>query len=396
MTHTQNHIEDGVRSQEAFEQMVKERLRYAVRIALMSVLEEEVTTFIGAKPYERNEQRRDQRNGHYTRNLETTVGQIPDLPVPRTRQGHQTQLFERYHRRREELDSAIGEMFVKGVSTAKVGEVIETMTGSKPSASTVSRVFHTLEAEYEQWKTRRLEERYAYAFADGTYFTVIYTNEGCKMPILAVVAISESGEREVLAFRVGDRENEQAWKDLLDDLKGRGVKEIGLWVSDGNQAMLNAITKKFPTSARQRCVVHKMDNVLSYIPTKQQDQIKPELRALFYQKDRTAADQAVAAFIEKYQKVYPSAIECLRRDLEACLTFYAFPKEHWKTIRTNNVMERLFGEVKRRSHKMAAAFRNEESCLLLFYAVIRSLKFNRLTMPATSEAQPDSAILHTT
>jgi putative transposase len=394
MAHTEKHIEAGMGSQEAFEQMVKDRLRYAVRVALISVLEEEVTAYIGAQPYERTQQRRDQRNGQYTRHLETTVGQIADLPVPRTRGGYQTQLFERYHRRQDELDNAIGEMFVKGVSTTKVGQVIETLTGSHPSASTVSRVFHTLEDEYEQWRQRKLAERYEYAFADGTYFTVIYNDEGCKMPILAVVGIAESGEREVLAFQVGDRENEQAWKDLLEDLKGRGVKEIGLWISDGNQAMLNAITKKFPTSARQRCVVHKMDNVLSYIPTKQQDQIKPELRALFYQKDRQTADQAVAAFIEKYRSIYPTAIACLQRDLEACLTFYAFPKEHWKTIRTNNVMERLFGEVKRRSHTMAAAFRNEESCVLLFYAVIRSLRFNKLTMPVTSKAQPDSAVLH--
>jgi putative transposase len=394
MAHTEKHIEALMGSQEVFEQFVKERLRQAVRTALVSVLEEEVTAFVGAAPYERSTERRDQRNGHYTRNLETTVGVIPDLPVPRTRGGYQTQLFERYHRRRDELDSAIGEMFVKGVSTAKVGQVIETLTGSHPSASTVSRVFHTLEGEYEQWKQRQLAERYAYAFADGTYFTVIYNSEGCKMPILAVVGIATTGEREVLAFGVGDRENEQAWKDLLDDLKARGVKEIGLWVSDGNQAMLNAITQQFPASARQRCVVHKMDNVLSYIANKQHDQIKPELRALFYQKDRQAADQAIAAFIEKYQQVYPSAIACLQRDLEACLTFYSFPKEHWKTIRTNNVMERLFGEVKRRSHKMAAAFRNEESCVLLFYAVIRSLKFNKLTMPAASQAHPDSANLH--
>src|SRR5438270_2334284 len=181
-------------------------------------------------------------------------------------------------------------------------------------------------------------------------------------------------------------------RDLFDDLKARGVQEIGLWVSDGNQAMLNAITKKFPTSASPRCVVHKMDNVLSYIPTKQQEQIEPELKALFYQKSRQEADQAVAAFIEKSQRIYPTAIECLQRDLEACLTFYSFPKEHWKTIRTNNVIERLFGEVKRRSPTMAAAFRNEESCVLLFYAVIRSLKFNKLTMPVTSQAQPDSAV----
>lgn len=394
MTHTDNHIEDVLGSQEAFEQIVKERLRQAVRVALISVLEEEVTAFIGAKPYERSEQRRDHRNGHYSRDLETTVGQIVDLPVPRTRGGHQTQLFERYHRRRDELDSAIGEMFVKGVSTAKVGEVVETLTGTHPSASTVSRVFHSLESEYEQWKQRSLAAQYTYAFADGTYFTVIYNEQGCKMPILAVVGITTTGEREVLAFRVGDRENQQAWEDLLDDLKARGVKEVGLWVTDGGQAMLGAIAVKFASSQRQRCVMHKLENVLSYVPQKQREQIEPELKAVFYQKSRQAADQALAALIEKYQRIYPTAIACLQRDLEACLTFYSFPKEHWKTIRTNNVIERLFGEVKRRSHKMAAAFRNEGSCVLLFYAVIRSLKFNKLTMPPASHEQPDSEILH--
>ena len=396
MTHTNNHSEDGLVSQETFEQMVKERLRQAVRIALMSILEEEVTAFIGAKPYQRSQERRDQRNGHYTRDLETTVGLIPDLPVPRTRRGHQTQLFERYHRRRDELDSAIAQMFVKGASTKQVGEVMATLTGSEPSASTVSRVFHTLEEEYGQWKKRQLAERYVYAFADGTYFTVIYNGEGCKMPILAVVGISVTGEREVLAFRVGDRENQQAWEDLLDDLKERGVKEVDLWISDGNQAMLNAIGAKFGTSRRQRCVMHKMENVLSYVPQKQREHIAPELKALFYQNNRQEAEQAIAAFIEKYRKIYPTAVECLQRDLEACLTFYAFPKEHWKTIRTNNVIERLFGEVKRRSHKMAAAFRNEGSCVLLFYAVIRSLRFHKLTMPQASVAQPDLALLHNT
>jgi transposase-like protein len=387
-------MQERDQSQVTFATLLREKVQQAVRTALISVLEAEVDAFIGAVRYERSAQRPDYRNGHYSRSLDTSMGHIDDLPVPRTRAGYQTQLFERYHRRRSELDQTIGEMFIGGVSMARVGEVVETLTGTKPSASTVSRVFHTLESEYEQWKTRKLSEHYVYAFADGTYFTVIYNGEGCKMPILAVVGIAQTGERDVLAFRVGDRENEQAWKDLLDDLKDRGVKAIGVWVSDGNQAMLNAITKKFPHSARQRCVVHQMDNVLSYVPTKQQEQLKPELKAWFYQKDRQAADVAVAAFVEKYRSVYPTAIECLQRDLEACLTFYAYPKEHWKTIRTNNIIERLFGEVKRRSHKMAAAFRNEGSCLLLFYAVIRSLHFNKLTMPASSSEQPDAEILH--
>src|SRR5579859_2006927 len=154
MAHITNDNEKVTRSQESFQQFVQEKMREAVRTALIAVLEEEVTAFIGAAPYERTEARRDQRNGHYTRQLDTSVGKIEELPVPRTRQGYQTQVFERYHRRREELDRAIGEMFVKGVSQAQVGQVMETFTGTHPSPSTVSRVFHTLEAEYEQWKNR--------------------------------------------------------------------------------------------------------------------------------------------------------------------------------------------------------------------------------------------------
>src|SRR5207248_6878730 len=128
-----------------------------------------------------------------------------ELAVPRTRGGHRTQLFERYARRRPELDEAISGMFIKGVSTRGVGEVIETLTGSVPSGSTVSRVFHTLEEEYAAWKNHPLSPRYDYLFADGTYFTVIYEGEGCKMPILVVIGIKPSREREVLGFSVGDR-----------------------------------------------------------------------------------------------------------------------------------------------------------------------------------------------
>lgn len=300
MALTEHDIETLTGSQEQFETYVREHLRQAVRVALMNVLEEEVEAVIGAQRYERTEKRRDQRNGHYTRTLDTSMGPLTDLPVPRTRHGHQTQVFERYHRRREEMDQAISGMFIGGVSTKGVGNVMETLTGTHPSPSTVSRVFHTLESEYTTWKTRSLAEKYAYAFADGTYFTVIYNGEGCKMPILAVAGITTTGEREVLGFSVGDRENQAAWEALLDDLKERGVKEIGVWVSDGNQTTMGAIASKFPSSVRQRCVVHKMENVLSYVPNKQREQIEPELKALFYQKNREAADQAVAAFIEKY------------------------------------------------------------------------------------------------
>jgi transposase-like protein len=346
---------------------MQEKLRGAIALTLVTILEEEVTAFIGAPYYGRTPTRRDQRNGDYPRDLVTTAGAVEQLPVPRTRGGFRTQLFERYARRQAELDTAMCEMFVYGASTTRVGQVVETLTGTQPSASSVSRVFHTLETEFEAWKTRPLARHYVYVFADGTYFTVIYDGQGQKMPILAVIGVTAAGEREVLAFTVGERENQTAWEDLLAQLKTRGVEQVDLWITDGNPAMLNAVEHKFPASARQRCVKHKMDNVLSYVPDKQ----------------RAQADQAVAAFCVKYEKTYPTAVACLQRDLEACLTFYAFPKAHWKTIRTTNVIERLFNEVKRRSHKMAAAFRNEDSCLLMFFAVVRSLKFRRIRMPAT-------------
>ena len=130
--------------------------------------------------------------------------------MPRTRKGFRTLLFERYQRRQEELDESICEMFVQGISTAQVGAVIEALTGSHPSPSTVSRVFHSLEEEFEQWKTRQLKTNYRYVFADGTYFSVIYGQQGCKMPILAVVGIDAEGKREVLAFCTGERENQNA------------------------------------------------------------------------------------------------------------------------------------------------------------------------------------------
>jgi transposase-like protein len=356
-------------SKDEFASMLTSEVREAVRFALAAVLEEEVIALVGALPFERSPLRNDQRNGHYSRDLDTSVGLIESLPVPRTRRGYKTQLFERYARRTQEVDSAISQMFIKGVSTRQVGEVWEALTGSSPSTSTVSRVFHTLEEEYRAWKMRPLGERYEYIFADGTYFTVIYQEEGCKMPILVVIGIKPDGEREVLGFSVGDRENQQAWEEVFEDLKRRGVREVGLLITDGHQAMLTALSAKFPDVKRQRCIKHKISNVLGYLPKKHRDVIGEELKTIFYQENEADARRVADAFCQKYGREYPSAVECLRRDFDACLTFYSFPPTHWKAIRTTNAIERLIEEVKKRSHKMSAPFRNEGSCLLMFYAV---------------------------
>jgi len=382
MTPTTQNTDVLAPSQADFHELLREKLRQAVRLTLMTVLEEEVAAVTGTQRYERTKARRDYRNGQYERGLVTSVGAVT-LAVPRTRQGFVTEVFRHYQRRQAELDQAMGAMFVKGVSTLGVGVIVEQLTGAKPSPSTVSRVHQTLEAEFKDWQARPLAEHYQYVFADGTYFTVIYEAEGHKMPVLAVIGIRLDGRREVLLFTTGERENQTAWEDVLEQLKGRGVRQVDLWITDGNQAMLNAVTTKFPQAQRQRCVKHKMENVLSYVPHKHRPHVEPELKAIFYQPNREKAEQRLATFGERFAKQYPAAVACLQRDVNACLTFYAFPEAHWKTLRTTNVIERLFGEVKKRSHKMSAAFRNEDSCLLLFYAVIRSLQFHALTITTT-------------
>lgn len=392
MTPTVHHKQIEAENQESLHELLQEKLKIAVRYTFVQVLEEEIENYIQAARYERNPKRRDYRNGAYARSLGTSLGEIEDLLVPRTRKGFQSQLFERYKRRQAEVDNSICEMFVSGVSTEKVGQVLETLNGSHPSPSTVSRVFHTLEEEYEHWKKRPLKSHYLYVIADGTYFSVIYDGQGTKMPILAAIGIDAEGKREVLGFSTGDRENQQAWEALFDNLKERGLEQVDLWITDGGKAMINAIESKFLNAKRQRCVWHKMENILGYIPRERHEQVKPELRAIFYQENLEKAQQTAAAFLLKYEPVYPAACECLRRDLDDCLTFYQFPQNHWRSIRTSNAIERLFLEVKKRSHKMAAAFRNEKSCLLLFYAVTRSLNLRSISVPAS--AAKSSEILH--
>lgn len=246
MTLKTNHKPIDAEGQATIQELLQEKLRLAIKLTMIQTLEEEVEAFVKAEPYQRTAERRDYRNGTYSRDLGTSMGVIEELPVPRIRKGFRSQIFERYQRRQVELDKSICEMFIQGVSAEKVGGIVETLSGNHPSPSTVSRIFHTLEEEFTDWKKRSLQAHYLYAIADGTYFSVIYDGQGQKMPILAVIGIDLDGKREILGFTTGDRENQQAWEDLLENLKERGVKTIDLWITDGGKAMINAIENKFP------------------------------------------------------------------------------------------------------------------------------------------------------
>jgi putative transposase len=367
--------------QEDFVQEVMQRVRAVARIVFEQAMEAELTAFLQALPYQRNPERKGRRNGYYTRDLLTSFGPLPHLKVPRIREGpFRSQLYSRYQRRQERVDQAIAEMFIKGVSTRKVGEVTGLLVEEKPSAATVSRVFQSLRGEYEAWRGRPLDGHYRYLYLDGVYFMIGYEQRFVKEPVLAALGVNLKGEKELLAYGPGDKESLESWKGFLGELKGRGLKEVQLIITDGNQAVIGAVEELFPSAIRQRCVVHKLRNVDSKVPRPLQEEVREEAKRIFYQEDKEKARQEAEAFCLKWGEVIPEGVACLQRDLEDCLSFYDFPREHWRYIRSNNTLERLFEEVKRRTRLMGA-FRNEKSCVLVFYAVTRAIRWQRMPVP---------------
>lgn len=370
-------------SQADFKLYLTDRARGLVRVLLEEVMQAELTALLHAQPYERNAKRRGQRNGSYGRDLTTSMGRLEAVQVPRDRAGQfQTRVFEQYQRRQSEVDQAIQTMFIKGLSTTAVGQVVGPLLNDAPSPSTVSRIFHSLDEECAAWRQRLLDAHYRYVYLDGTYFTIGYEDEYEKTPILAAMGVKLNGERDVLGFTPGDKESRAAWDGFLDDLKRRGVETADLWITDGGPAVIGAVEAKFPGAVRQRCVVHKVENILAHVPKAKHDDVRNELNRIFYlAANREKAHQEVEAFAAKWKPIIPEAVQCLLKDLEDCLRFYDFPKKHWRSIRTNNYIERLFNGVKMRTRAMGA-FRNEASCILVFYAVVRSMHFRKLSLPA--------------
>jgi transposase-like protein len=370
-------------SQAEFKVYLTERARGWVRVLFEEVMQAELTALLQVQPYERNAKRRGQRNGSYRRDLTTSLGRLEAVQVPRDRAGQfQTRVFEQYQRRHDEVDQAIQTMFIKGLSTSGVGQAVGPLLNDTPSPSTVSRIFHSLEEECAAWRQRPLAAHYRYLYLDGTYFTIGYDDTYEKTPILAAMGVTLQGEREVLGFTSGDKESRAAWDAFLEELQRRGLETADLWITDGGPAGIGAVEAKFPGAVRQRCVVHKVENILAHVPKAKQEEVRNELNRIFYlAANRDKARQEVEAFVAKWKSIVPEAVQCLLKDLEDCLRFYDFPKKHWRSIRTNNYIERLFNGVKMRAHTMGA-FRNETSCLLVFYAVIRSMHFRKLSLPA--------------
>ncbi len=353
---------------------LQEETKLMVKKILESSMEEEIMEYIGiSRKYERSGKRQSQRNGYYERDLETELGKIEKLSVPRSRDGgFKTKVFKRYERKRPLVKEAIREMFLAGVSTRRVKDVLEPLIGSTPSAQTVSNVVSGLDGYVRSYHSRKIEDRHKYLFFDGIVVRVKRAVGKNKVVILCAFSIREDGVKELIDFMMVEKEDEKGWTKFLNNLYERGLegKNLELITIDGNLGLRRAVDMVYPYTPVQRCWVHKLRNVASKVPKKLQEVCLRGAKRIYSAENKREAIERFWEWADEWRDVVPKAVECIEKDLEELLQFYDFPKLHWKKIRTTNSIERAFVEIRRRIRSISC-FENRKSCERIIYALFQ-------------------------
>lgn len=349
--------------------------RHLLKRLLESCLEEELETYLRAAPHERTAARHEYRNGAYARDLTTELGRLQALRVPRARTaGFQPQIFGRYERRQPGVNQLLRSAFISGVSTRQVGPLTSLLLEDAVSASTVSRVTQTLDAEVGQFHARPLEDRAGYLLLDGVRLLVKGPLGARKRVVLGAYGLTPTGRRELLSFRQVPAESEATWAAFLQDLAQRGLlgTRLRLVGTDGHPGLLAALDLVYPFVPRQRCWVHKLRNVAAKLPRRLHATCLAEAKAIYGAPSQRAAVRVFRRWAGRWRVEAPGAVACLEQDLEALLAFFTCPAPHWRKIRTTNAVERAFREVRRRTRPMSC-FTNAASCDRIIYAVIHHL-----------------------
>jgi putative transposase len=351
--------------------------RGSLKRFLEEAMRVECAHHLGFAPYQRGIGKPDSRNGYYTRDLETVFGLLEDLQIPRTRNAtFQTKLFARYQRRQHQIKVLIKEMYVRGVSTRRIGEVLTPLLGIDPSASTVSSIAKMLDEDVKRYRCRPILDDFVYLFLDGVTMKVREAPQAVKKLVLCAYGITAQGRRELISFKVTKSESEAEWEAFLKNLVDRGLhgKNLKLIVTDGGAGMIKAAELVYYDVPRQRCWAHKARNVAAKVKRANQDECLKGLKKFYCQKNRAAAVKKYKEWAAKWAAEEPAAVACVAEDLEELLAFYKLPEEHWKKIRTTNLIERIFREVRRRTRPMSS-FPDSASCSRIIFAVFDS--FNR-------------------
>lgn len=348
-------------------------------------LERELTAYLGCGSHVRSPERRDYRNGYYTRDLATGFGLLQDLRIPRSRKGgFQPSLFQRYERRKRDVEQFIQALFFAGVSTRAVAEVLEVLWGYAPSASTVSAVVAQIDAEVKAFHQRELDDDYVYLFLDGLTVTLKELPTAKKRLVLVAYGITRDGRRVLVDYHLAASESSTEWERFLLKLQGRGLQgaHLQLIVTDGGSGLGKALPLVYGDVPHQLCWAHKLRNVAGHLKQRQQAACLAQAQELYRARNRGAVRQAWKAWKERWQGEAPEAVACLERDLEALCTFLQCPAAHHRLIRTTNYIERLIRELRRRTRPMGA-FADRSSCDRLFYGVVRRVNrhWSRKTLP---------------
>ena len=354
-----------------FKQALKEEtdfLRPLIQTLAQELLEEEMNEAVGARKGERTAHRLSYRSGHYPRTLVTRVGKI-ELMVPQDREGRfSTAIFERYQRSEKALVGALIEMYVQGVSTRKVGEVARELCGHDFSASAVSRMNKSLDAELKRFAERALEVEYPYLIVDARYEKVRIDGVIRDCAVLIAVGINWDGRREILGVEQASRESATSWKEFLLSLKKRGLNGVRLAITDDHAGLKKALREVLPEAIWQRCYVHFLRNALDHLPRKADDDCLQELRWIYDRRDSAEAQRDLQAWIQRWGPRYPKLVDWVEDQIEETFAFYRFPRAHHKHIKSTNMLERFNQELKRRSH-VVRIFPNEAALLRLIRAL---------------------------
>ena len=359
-------------NEEVIKVELKELVRSSVEETLNGLLEAEALQLTNAAKYERSEDRRGYRSGHYNRNLTTTSGDV-ELKMPKLKGvSFETAIIERYRRRESSVEEALIEMYLAGVSVRRVEDITEALWGSKVSPSTISELNKKAYVHIEDWRNRPLQGgKYPYVYVDGIYLRRNWGGEYENVAILVAIAVNEDGYREVIGAAEGMKEDKRSWISFFQWLKKRGLSGVKLIVGDKCLGMLEAVGEVFPDAKYQRCIVHFYRNVFSAIPRSKVKLVAKMLKAIHAQENKKAArEKAKAVIKELHAMKLPEAAKKVEAGIEETLTYADFPTEHWTRIRTNNVIERLNREIRRRT-RVVGAFPDGNSALMLVCARLR-------------------------
>jgi transposase-like protein len=352
---------------------VDQVVRATVEETLNRLLDAEADELCGAKRYERSPERLDTRAGQYSRKLVTKAGEV-ELKVPRLRNlPFETQIIERYRRRESSVEEALVEMYLAGVSVRRVEDITEALWGQRVSPSTVSALNQKIYEQIDAWRNRPIEGQHAYVFLDGIWLKRSWGGEVKNIAVLVAIGVREDGYREILGVVEGAKEDTESWRSFLRHLKQRGLEGVQLAVSDKCLGLVEALAEFYPEAAWQRCAVHFYRNVFTVVPKSKVKDVAAMLKAIHAQEDRQAALDKAQAVVEKLEtSKLAKAAGIVRAGIAETLSYMAFPREHWRSLRTNNMLERIMREIRRRT-RVVGNFPDGTSALMLVAARLRHI-----------------------